>query len=389
MILSHEHKELYRTVRKFVTDELNPHVAQWEKDGIWPAHEVLKKMATLGLLGINKPEAVGGQGLDYSYQLMLAQALGNCLCGGVPMGIGVVTDMATPALARFGSIELQREYLAPVITGEQCCSIAVSEAGAGSDVASIKTTARRDGGDYVITGSKMWITNGTQSDWACLLANTSEGRVHQNKSLIVVPLDAKGIDRKTKLDKLGMRSSDTAMIFLDEVRVPQRNLIGQEGMGFVYQMMQFQEERLFGAASGIDGLFNLIDETTEYTRQRQAFGQNVLDNQYVHFRLAELRTEVTALKALVYQATEDYVAGQDATLLASMAKLKIGRVAREVTDACLQFWGGQGFMWDNNVARAYRDTRLVSIGGGADEIMLGIICKLTGTLPSKRKPAGA
>ncbi|WP_420464904.1 acyl-CoA dehydrogenase family protein [Panacagrimonas sp.] len=389
MILSHEHKELYRTVRKFVTDELNPHVAQWEKDGIWPAHEVLKKMATLGLLGINKPEAVGGQGLDYSYQLMLAQALGNCLCGGVPMGIGVVTDMATPALARFGSIELQREYLAPVIAGEQCCSIAVSEAGAGSDVASIKTTARKDGGDYVITGSKMWITNGTQSDWACLLANTSEGRVHQNKSLIVVPLDAKGIDRKTKLDKLGMRSSDTAMIFLDEVRVPQRNLIGQEGMGFVYQMMQFQEERLFGAASGIDGLFNLIDETTEYTRQRQAFGQNVLDNQYVHFRLAELRTEVTALKALVYQATEDYVAGQDATLLASMAKLKIGRVAREVTDACLQFWGGQGFMWDNNVARAYRDTRLVSIGGGADEIMLGIICKLTGTLPSKRKPAAA
>ena len=385
MILSHEHKELYRTVKTFVQNELNPHVAEWERAGIWPAREVLRKMAALGLLGINKPEAVGGQGLDYSYQLMFAQALGNCLCGGVPMGIGVVTDMATPALARFGSPALQQEYLAPVIRGEQVCSIAVSEAGAGSDVASIKTHARKDGGDYVINGSKMWITNGTQADWACMLVNTSEGKVHQNKSLIVVPLDAKGIDRKTKLDKLGMRSSDTAMIFLDEVRVPQRNLIGQEGMGFTYQMLQFQEERLYGAANVIDGLFNLIDETVAYTRERKAFGQSLLDNQSVHFRLAELRTEVESLKALTWQACEDYVNGRDAVMLASMAKLKAGRVAREVTDACLQYWGGQGFMWDNNVSRAYRDTRLVSIGGGADEIMLGIICKLMGTLPGKKQ----
>ncbi|MGQ0701383.1 MAG: acyl-CoA dehydrogenase family protein [Panacagrimonas sp.] len=387
MILSHEHNELYRTVKKFVQDELNPHVAEWEKDGIWPAHAVLKKMGALGLLGINKPQDCGGLGLDYSYQLMFAQALGNCVAGGVPMGLGVVTDMATPALARFGSPQLQQEYLAPVIAGEMCCSIAVSEAGAGSDVASIRTHARKDGGDWVINGSKMWITNGTQADWACMLVNTGEGRSHENKSLIVVPLDARGIDRRTRLDKLGMRSSDTAMIFLDEVRIPQRNLIGKEGMGFSYQMMQFQEERLFAAASGLDGLFNLIDETVEYARSRQAFGQSVLDNQYVYFRLAELRTEVESLKALTYQATEEYVAGRDALMLASMAKLKAGRVAREVTDGCLQFWGGQGFMWDTHVARAYRDTRLVSIGGGADEVMLGIIAKLMGTLPGKRKQA--
>ncbi|MES2488145.1 acyl-CoA dehydrogenase family protein [Stenotrophobium rhamnosiphilum] len=385
MILTHEHKELYRTVKKFVEDELNPHVAEWEKEGIWPAHEVLKKMGNLGLLGISKPEAYGGMGLDYSYEVVFAQALGNCTCGGIPMGIGVQTDMATPALARFGSDELKKEYLAPAIAGDMVVSIAVSEAGAGSDVASLKTTARKEGGDYVINGSKMWITNGTQSDWACMLVNTSEGKVHANKSLIVVPMDAKGIDRKTKLDKLGMRGSDTAMIFLDEVRVPQRNLIGTEGMGFMYQMMQFQEERLFGAASGIDGLTNLINETIEYTRQRQAFGQSLLDNQYVHFRLAELKTEVEALKALVYQTTEEYVAGRDASMLASMCKLKAGRVGREVTDSLLQFWGGQGYMWDNNISRAYRDTRLISIGGGADEIMLGIISKLMGILPSKRK----
>jgi citronellyl-CoA dehydrogenase len=385
MILTHEHQELYRTVKKFVTEELNPHVAEWEQAGIWPAHEVLKKMGALGLLGINKPEAFGGMGLDYSYELMFAQALGNALNGSLPMAIGVITDMATPALARFGSDELRREYLAPVIAGDMCCSIAVSEAGAGSDVASIKTTATRDGGDYVINGSKMWITNGTQSDWACTLVNTGEGKAHQNKSLVIVPLDAKGVDRRTKLDKLGMRASDTAMIFFDNVRVPRRNLIGQEGMGFMYQMLQFQEERIFGAASGIDGLFGLIDETIAYTRQRQAFGQSILDNQYVHFRMAELRTEVECLKTLVYSATEEYVAGRDATLLASMAKLKAGRVGREVTDALLQFWGGQGYMWESNIARAYRDSRLVSIGGGADEIMLGIICKLMGILPGKRK----
>jgi len=385
MILTHEHKEIYRQVKSFVDKELNPNIGEWEKAGIWPAHEVLKKMGDLGLLGIAKPEAYGGLGLDYSYEVVFAQALGNCNCGSLPMAIGVQTDMATPALARFGSDELRKEYLAPAIAGDMVVSIAVSEAGAGSDVASIKTTARKEGCDYVINGSKMWITNGTQSDWACMLVNTSDGKAHQNKSLIVVPMDAAGIDRNTKLDKLGMRSSDTAMIFLDNVRVPQRNLIGKEGMGFMYQMLQFQEERLYAAACAIDGLGNLISETIDYTRQRQAFGQALLDNQYVHFRLAELKTEVEALKAMVYQATEEYVAGMDATMLASMCKLKVGRIGREVTDACLQFWGGQGYMWDTNISRAYRDSRLTSIGGGADEIMLGIICKLMNILPGKKK----
>lgn len=389
MILTHEHKEIYRQVKSFVDNELNPNVSEWEKAGIWPAHEVLKKMGSLGLLGIAKPEAYGGMGLDYSYEVVFAQALGNCNCGSLPMAIGVQTDMATPALARFGSDALRKEYLAPAIVGDMVVSIAVSEAGAGSDVASIKTTARKDGGDYVINGSKMWITNGTQSDWACMLVNTSDGKAHQNKSLIVVPMDAKGIDRSTKLDKLGMRSSDTAMVFLDNVRVPQRNLIGTEGMGFMYQMLQFQEERLYAAACAIDGLNNLINETIDYTRQRQAFGQSLLDNQYVHFRLAELKTEVEALKAMVYQATEEYVAGRDATMLASMCKLKVGRIGREITDACLQFWGGQGYMWETNIARAYRDSRLTSIGGGADEIMLGIICKLMNILPGKKKTASS
>ena len=378
MQLTHEHLSLYETTKRFVETELNPHVAQWERDGVWPAHEVLKKMGELGLLGINKPEAVGGLGLDYSYQVAFAEALGFCTCGGLPMAIGVQTDMATPALARFGSDYLKDNFLKPAVKGEQVAAIAVSEPGAGSDVAGIRTTARRVGDEYVVNGSKMWITNGTQADWACLLANTGEGGGHGNKSLIVVPLDARGIDRAQKLDKLGQRASDTAMIFLDEVRVPARHLIGDEGKGFTYQMQQFQEERLFLSASILAAMERVIDDTATYTRQRRAFGGSLLDNQVIQFRLAELKTEVEALRALVYRATDVLVAGEDATLLCSMAKLKSGRLAREVTDACLQYWGGQGYMWESSVAQFYRDLRLHSIGGGADEVMLGIISKRLG-----------
>jgi citronellyl-CoA dehydrogenase len=343
-------------------------------------------MGTLGLLGINKPESVGGLGLDYSYQVSFAEGLGHCKVGGIPMAVGVQTDMATPALARYGSAELKNEFLKPAIAGEQVACIAVSEAGAGSDVAGIKTTARRDGGDWVLDGQKMWITNGTQGDWACVLVNTGEaqGGRHGNKSLIVVPLDAKGVDRKTKLEKLGQRSSDTAIIFFDGVRVPARNLIGEEGKGFVYQMMQFQEERLFLAASILASMDRCVADTVAYAGQRQAFGVSVLSNQYVHFKLAELQTEIEACRSLLYRATEELVAGRDVTLLASMAKLKTARVAREVTDGCLQFWGGQGFMWENPISQYYRDLRLHSIGGGADEVMLGIIAKNLGMRAGKK-----
>jgi citronellyl-CoA dehydrogenase len=227
----------------------------------------------------------------------------------------------------------------------------------------------------------MWTTNGTQADWMCLLANTGEGPVHKNKSLIALPMKTKGVQVVKKLDKLGMRSSDTAQIFFDEVKIPVRNLIGQEGMGFIYQMQQFQEERLWAGAGTLMGCDRVINATIEYTRERQVFGKPLLDNQVVHFRLAELKSEVEALRSLVYRACEDYLAGKDVTMLASMAKLKAGRLRREVSDACLQYWGGAGYLWDNPVARSYRDGRLGSIGGGADEVMLQIISKLMGTMP--------
>jgi citronellyl-CoA dehydrogenase len=381
MQLTQQHEELRRTVERFVEQELNPHVDEWEEAGIFPAHEVFRKLGELGLLGLTKPEAWGGAALDYSYSVVMAEALGNTRCGGVPMAIGVQTDMATPALARFGSDELRAEFLAPAIAGEQVACVGVSEPGAGSDVAGIRTTARKDGGDYVVSGGKLWITNGAQADWMCCLANTSEGSPHRNKSLIIVPMQAKGVKVEKKLRKIGMHSSDTAQIFLDDVRVPQRHLVGQEGAGFTYQMLQFQEERLWGAANSLVGMENAIRDTIEYTRGRRIFGRPVLDNQVVHFTLAELQTEIEALRALVYRATELYVAGKDVTPLASMAKLKAGRLTREVADKCLQYWGGMGFTWENPVSRLYRDGRLASIGGGADEVMLSILCKTMGTLP--------
>src|SRR5438128_10573230 len=265
MIYTEQHRELMRSVAKFCETEINPHAEEWEQAGIFPAHDVFKKMGDKGFLGIHKPEAFGGQGLDYTYELAFCEALGALKCASVGMAVGVQTDMATPALARYGSDELREEFLRPSIAGDYVSCLGVSEAGAGSDVASIKTTARTDGGDYVINGGKMWTTNGTQADWMCLLANTSDGPVHRNKTLICLPMKTKGVEIARKLDKLGMRASDTAQIHFDNVRIPQRYLIGEEGMGFTYQMRQFQEERLWAAGAGLMKMERAIRMRIEYT----------------------------------------------------------------------------------------------------------------------------
>ncbi|MCP5264975.1 MAG: acyl-CoA dehydrogenase family protein [Burkholderiaceae bacterium] len=383
MLFTEEHISMQDSYKRFIASEINPHVDEWEQAEIFPAKELFRKMGKLGFLGVTKPVEYGGLGLDYSYSVAMTEALGFVDCGGIPMAIGVQTDMATPALARFGSDEVKTEFLAPSISGEYVACLGVSEVGAGSDVASIRTVARKDGGDYVIDGGKMWTTNGTQADWICLLANTSDGPAHRNKSLICVPMQTKGIEIARKLKKVGMNSSDTAQIHFDAVRVPQRYLIGEEGMGFQYQMMQFQEERLW-AASRWTGTDRILDETIDYLRDRQAFGGSLLDNQYIQYKLAELKSEVEAVRALVYRATELYIGGTDVTMLASMCKLKAARVAREVADWCVQFWGGMGYMHETRVNRFWRDTRLGSIGGGADEIMMGIIAKQMGI--SSRKP---
>ena len=391
MQFTHEHREVQKTLKRLIDEDINPHVDEWEEAGIFPAHEVFKKLGNLGLLGLTKPEAYGGAGLDYSYSLAMAETLGHIHCGGVPMAIGVQTDMCSPALARFGSPELCAEFLVPAIAGDMVGCIGVSEPGAGSDVSAIKSHARKDGDDYIISGQKMWITNSLQADWMCMLVNTGEGPAHKNKSLVMVPMRegrggklTPGIEVAKKIRKIGMNSSDTGLIYFDEVRVPQRNRIGGEGQGFMYQMQQFQEERLWAAASTLQGLNNCIEDTIAYAQERKLFGATLADQQWVQFKLAEMKTDVEALRALTYRACELYVQGQDVTELASMAKLMAGRLNRSVVDGCLQFWGGMGYSYDTRISRAYRDGRLGSIGGGADEVMLGILAKIMGI--AKRPP---
>jgi len=374
-----------KTVQKIIDKDINPYVEQWEAQGSFPAREVFKKLGDAGLLGITKPVEYGGAGLDFSYSVALNEQLGNVHCGSIPMAVAVQTDMSTPSLARVGSDRLKREFLAPSIAGDLVSCLGVSEPGAGSDVASIQTRAERKGDDLVINGQKMWITNGCQADWICLLANTNRGAPHKSKSLICVPMDTKGVNIAKRIDKMGMRSSDTAQIFFEDVRVPASNIVGEEGSGFIYQMEQFQEERMAALALALGPCDVIIQQTIEYCRQRQAFGKSILDNQIVHFTLAELRTEVELLRSLLYRAVEAYAGGEDVTELVSMGKLKSGRLVREVADKCLQFWGGMGFTNEVLVSRLYRDLRLLSIGGGADEVMIQIICKYMGTLPKPGK----
>lgn len=378
------------SARRLVETEINPFVEEWERAEAYPAHEVFKKLGNLDLLGIHKPEKYGGLGADFSLHVAFLEALAYCKCGGVPMSIKVQTDMSTPALAKHGSDKLCRQFLAPSITGDLVSCIGVSETGAGSDVASIRTRAVKDGDDYVINGGKMWITNGAQGDWICLLCITEDNpHPHLNKSIICVPLKEdgkrfKGVTVERKLRKMGMHCSDTAEILFQDVRVPQWYRIGEPGLGFMYQMEQFQEERLASVVDLPIALRRTIEDTIEYTRQRIAFGRPLLDNQVIHFKMAELMTEVEALDALIGRAVHLRSQGEDVTTLASMAKLKAGRLIRQINDECLQFWGGMGYMEEGPMARRLRDGRLLSIGGGADEIMLGIICKKMGILPGKR-----
>jgi citronellyl-CoA dehydrogenase len=377
------HQLFRETVRRFIDQEINPYVDEWEEAEIFPAHELFKKAGDLGLLGLSYPEEYGGMGGDYWYNIALAEELARCNCGAIPMALGVQTDMATPALNRFGSHELKKKYLEPAIRGDAVCSVAVTEPTAGSDVASILTRAERQGDDYVINGTKMFITNGAQADWICLLTRTSPGKSYKGMSLIVVPTDAKGLSVSKKLKKMGNWASDTAELVFDNVRVPVANRIGEEGMGFIYQMQQFQNERLISGLGASCGAEKILKMTIEYCRGRQTFGKPLIENQWIYFKLTELIAEVEFLRQMCYHCGRLMDRGEDYTREASMVKLKAGRLVREVADTCMQFHGGMGYMEEYPMARYYRDSRLMSIGAGADEIMLGIIAKFEGIAPSR------
>jgi citronellyl-CoA dehydrogenase len=376
MRFNSEHELFRQTIRRFVEDEINPHVEAWEEAGIFPAHDLFKKLAALGALGLTYPEEYGGMGLDHWYTVVFAEEIGRADCNGVPMAIAVQTDMCTPALAEFGTHELKKRFLEPAIKGEMVGAIAVSEPDAGSDVASIRTRAERRGDEWIVTGRKLYITNGTQADWVCTLVRTTPGEGYRGMSLIVIPTDRPGFGVSRKLRKLGNYSSDTAELIFDQVAVPVAYTIGAEGQGFYLQMQQFQRERIVASVMVYSQCERMVRLTIEYLRNRNAFGKPLLGNQAVQFRLAELIAEIEQLKQMTHHCVEQLIAGEDVTRNTSIAKLKAGRLAREVMDTCLQYHGGMGYMHETLVSRMYRDARLISIGAGADEVMLGIIAKI-------------
>jgi citronellyl-CoA dehydrogenase len=378
MYFTKDHDMVRRAIKEFVNKEINPYMDEWEEQGIAPLHDLFKKMGDLGFLGIRFDPKYGGQGLDYWYDLILLEEMSHCHGMGIPMAVSVQTHMATPAIEEFGSEYLKETYLKPAIAGDMVASIAVTEPGAGSDVASLQTTAKKDGDAYVINGSKTYITNGTQADFLTLLARTSDDPGYHSFSLFVVPTTLGGFQVSRKLDKLGVRSSDTAELFFDNMRVPVDNIIGQEGEGFIYQMQQFQHERFSSLPGGYIAAKDMIDMTVKHIRERVVFGKPLISKQVLRHRIADWLTEIECMKQLTYHIVRMKMEGLDVTREVSMGKLFAAQLAQKVADGCLQMYGGLGYMNEMLISRYYRDARLFSIGGGANEVLREIISRVEG-----------
>ena len=378
MPFSEEHHHFRRVVREYITEEINPRVEQWESDEMIPLHDVFADMAKLGLLGLEYETEYGGQGADHLFSVILAEEFGRADHGSIGMAVGVQVDMATPSLARFGTPQQKETFLGPAMRGEAVAAIAVTEPDAGSDVSAIRTRAVRDGDEWTINGSKMFITNAIQADWLCLLARTSDEGGYGGMSQIIVPTDSPGYSVSRKLDKLGMRASDTGLLSFDDCRVPVANTIGVEGSGFQQQMAQFVIERMWANYSTVGGIDHALERTRDYLKDRTVFGKPLMANQYLQFRLAELTAENDLLRHYNYACAEAHMGGEDTTRFATIAKLTSGRLARQVADWCLQFHGGIGYMEETWTARYFRDSRVGSIGGGSDETMLQVLARMDG-----------
>jgi citronellyl-CoA dehydrogenase len=378
VIETDEHQIFRKTLRDLFEREIEPHVDAWEAARTFPAHELFPKLAAVGLLGLEYEEAYGGMAADHSFTLIAGEEMGRISCGGVPMAMAVQMSMATPALSKFGSSELKERYLAPSIRGELVASVAVTEPDAGSDVAGIRTRAVRDGDEWIINGSKLYITNGTQADWLCLLARTGDEGGYRGMSLIVVPTALDGVVVSRKLEKLGMWSSDTAEFSFTDVRVPVSNTIGEIGRGFQQQMAQFQAERLITVYKQVGSIDLALERTRAYLLERQAFGKPLMANQHLQFVLAELSARHDMLKHYARASADAVARGEDATRFATIGKLMGSRLQREVADVAVQFHGGVGYMAEHWASRFYRDTRLDSIGAGADEVMLRVLARMDG-----------
>ncbi|MFL5392156.1 MAG: acyl-CoA dehydrogenase family protein [Myxococcales bacterium] len=369
-----EHDLFGKNLRSDVERELAPHALEWDEAGIFP-REVFRGLAELGALGVSYPEEVGGSGGDYWHVVVLAEELVRSHNAGVNMGVLVQAQIATPIIAELGTAEQKREFLAPALAGDKIAALGISEPDAGSDVANIKTTARRVGDDYVINGAKMWITNGSRADFITLAVRTG-GPGYGGVSLLTFPTDAKGFSVSKKLEKIGNLSSDTALLFFEDCRVPARYLLGEENEGFYHVMTNFQGERLVASVGAVAGMQQMVDDAIRYGNERSAFGKPLVKFQVWRHKLVEHLTAIEAARWLTYRACDLFARKEPAVKEISMSKLFAGDLMQRVVYDCQQIYGGMGYVVETPIARAFRDARLLTIGGGTSEIMKEIIAKL-------------
>ncbi len=381
-----EHEQFRKTVRQFAEKELAPYVEEWEKAEIFP-NEIFKRAGELGILGAHYPEEVGGAGGDYWFSVVKSEELPRCLMAGVTMGLLVQADMATPVIADLGTKEQIAEFLTPAIHGEKIAALGVSEPNAGSDVAGIQTWAKKDGDDYIINGSKTFITNGCRADFVTLLVKTSPDQGAHGCSFFLVPTKTKGFSVSNKLKKIGNHSSDTAELSFEDMRVPKRYLLGEENHGFMYLMQNFQSERIIACTSACSGLGLMMREAIKYGQDRKAFGKPIIKREYWQHKFVDLTSKLEAGRALSYKGAHEYNDDKyvkkgpvsfDTVKTISLAKIFVGEMGTEIADQCLQFHGGWGYIEEFHVARAWRDQRLFRIGGGTTETLRYYTAKLMG-----------
>jgi alkylation response protein AidB-like acyl-CoA dehydrogenase len=372
-----EHNDLREAIKRFVSRELRPHADEWE-DARWFPNSVFERMAELGYLGLKYPEEYGGEGGDYLHDAVLAEELAGCGSGGLAAGIGAHTGIATPPVWKFGTEDQKARFLVPAIKGEKIAALGITEPDAGSDVAGIKTFAKRVDGGYLVNGAKTFITNGVRADFVVTAVKTTQEGGHQGLSFLLVEKGMDGFSVSKKLEKMGWHASDTGELAFQDVFVPDENLLGEANKGFYLIMANFQWERLLMALGAVGSMFNLLDVALAYANERSAFGRPIAKFQTTRHKIAEMAVRAETGRAMTYNALRLFSEGHNAIKEVTMAKLKTQRDAFQQADDTLQIMGGAGYMKEYGVERAARDLRLGPIGGGTDEIMKEILGKQLG-----------
>jgi citronellyl-CoA dehydrogenase len=372
-----EHEIFRKTVRKFMEAELAPHSEEWEEKKDFP-NWVFKRAGEMGFLGITYPEEVGGSGCDYFYKTVFCEELPRSGSGGVNMALLVQSDMGSPPINMLGTKEQKEEYLVPIIKGDKICALGITEPNAGSDVASMRTSARKDGDDYVINGTKTFITNGARAHVITLAAKTDPDKGYDGISLFLVDTDLPGFSVSRRFEKMGMHTSDTTELVFEDVRVSKDKLLGEENKGFLEVMINFQGERLVAAITATAAAALILERTIEYVKQREAFGRPLSKFQVTRHKIVDMACEIEAARQYVYYCCWLFDQDRNPAKEVSIAKVISTEMALRVLHQCIQLHGGYGYMKEYGIERAYRDARLATIGGGTTEIMKEIIGGIMG-----------